>query len=509
MAIKGKGKTKPKQAARAPRRAPVAVKPPFFRRRWVQALAAFLAGLLVMAAAWWAWENLDAENNRQDQAAKLVQQQGALNTWGKGNLEPTLTTVGQLQGSGTPQVATSVGTALDALQQHKDPDVSADDLTALADKLGKAANKLDKFKLPPHGPSDRGSERRGPPRHRTGGEHDRAVVAPARLEQLHQHPGARRDPVAGAAGPPGGLITPAAGMVVVANPSAGGGKAGKVIGRVARLLQDAGIDHEIVVSTSGPDLEGRVRAAADDGATAVGCIGGDGTVGLAANALVGSPTALAVFPSGTADDFAHAIGLRHLDTAVRAVADGTMTRIDTGRVSVSDTARHYVAIASCGFDSEVNEAANAMRIRLGSTGTYVAAVVKTLSRFTPAGFTIDVDGEVERGPHMLVAVGNSTSYGGGMQVTPAASVVDGELDVCMLRALGTAAFLRAFPRVFRGTHVTHPAVRMARGKRIHIETDRHVMVYADGERVGPAPATFEVVPASLSIFVGPNAKAVR
>jgi diacylglycerol kinase (ATP) len=110
---------------------------------------------------------------------------------------------------------------------------------------------------------------------------------------------------------------------------------------------------------------------------------------------------------------------------------------------------------------------------------------------------------------MLVAVGNSISYGGGMKVTPAASVVDGELDICMLRALGKGAFLRAFPRVFRGTHVTHPAVQMARGKRISIEADRHVMVYADGERVGPAPATFEVVPASLSVFVGPNAKAVR
>jgi diacylglycerol kinase (ATP) len=298
-------------------------------------------------------------------------------------------------------------------------------------------------------------------------------------------------------------------MVVVANPSAGGGKAGKVIGRVAQLLRDAGIDHEIVVSSSGPDLEGRVRAAAQDGADAVGCIGGDGTVGLAANGLVGSDTTLAVFPAGTADDFAHAMGFRQLETAVRAVADRAITRIDTGRVSVTDTTRHYVAIASCGFDSEVNEAANAMTVRLGSTGTYVAAVVKTLSRFTPAGFTIDVDGEVVHGPHMLVAVGNSTSYGGGMQVTPAASVVDGELDVCMLRALGKGAFLRAFPRVFRGTHVTHPAVQMARGKRIHIEADRHVMVYADGERVGPAPATFEVTPASLSMFVGPNAKAVR
>ena len=74
-----------------------------------------------------------------------------------------------------------------------------------------------------------------------------------------------------------------------------------------------------------------------------------------------------------------------------------------------------------------------------------------------------------------------------MKVTPDASVVDGALDVCMLGALGKPAFLRAFPRVFRGTHVTHPAVRMARAATIHIETDRRVMVYADGERVGPDP----------------------
>jgi diacylglycerol kinase (ATP) len=298
-------------------------------------------------------------------------------------------------------------------------------------------------------------------------------------------------------------------MVVVVNPSAGGGRAGKVVGRVAHLLHEAGIEHEVAVSNSGEDLEARVRAAADAGAETIGCIGGDGTVGLAANGLVGTDTALAIFPSGTADDFAHAIGLKQLETTARAVVEGTVARIDTGKVSVAEISRSYVAIASCGFDSEVNEAANAMKLRLGSTGTYVAAVVKTLSRFTPAGFTIDVDGEVVHGPHMLVAVGNSTSYGGGMRVTPAASVVDGELDVCMLRALGKGAFLRAFPRVFRGTHVTHPAVQMARGKRISIETDRHVMVYADGERVGPAPATFEVVPASLSVFVGPNAKAVR
>ncbi|HLB39309.1 MAG TPA: diacylglycerol kinase family protein [Actinomycetota bacterium] len=298
-------------------------------------------------------------------------------------------------------------------------------------------------------------------------------------------------------------------MVVVANPTAGRGKAGKIVGTVDRLLHQAGIAHEIVLSESGADLESRVRRAATEGAPIVGCVGGDGTVGLAANGLLGTDTTLAIFPSGTADDFAASLGLKNLEAAVRAVAERTAARIDTARVSTDDLTRHFVAIASCGFDSEVNEAANAMTIKLGGTGTYLAALVKTLSRFTPAGFTIELDGEVFTGQHMLVAVGNSTSYGGGMKVTPDASVVDGELDVCMLRAVSKPAFLRAFPRVFRGTHVTHPAVRMARAKRIHIEADRRVMVYADGERVGPAPATIEVVPSSLSVFVGPNARAVR
>jgi diacylglycerol kinase (ATP) len=139
----------------------------------------------------------------------------------------------------------------------------------------------------------------------------------------------------------------------------------------------------------------------------------------------------------------------------------------------------------------------------------VAAVIKTLSRFTPASFRVELDEEVVEGPHMLVVVGNSISYGGGMKVTPDASVVDGILDVCLLEAVSVPTFLWAFPKVFRGTHTKHPNVRMARAKHVKVEADRRVMVYADGERVGPAPAVFEVVPDALPVVVGPNARAVR
>ncbi len=298
-------------------------------------------------------------------------------------------------------------------------------------------------------------------------------------------------------------------LVVIANPTAGHGKAGRLIGRVDRMLHGTGIGYRIVLSGSAADLERRARTAADDGAGTVAVLGGDGSVGIAANGLLGTDAVLAVLPSGTADDFAAAMGVGSLEKAVRAIAAGVSERIDVVRVEAAGVSRIMVNVAGCGFDSEVNEAANAMRVKLGATGTYVAAILKTLSRFKPAGFTIRADDQVVTGPHMLVVVGNSIRYGGGMRVTPDASVIDGLLDICLLEAMSTSAFLRAFPRVFRGTHVTHPAVRMLRARHVEIEADRRVLVYADGERIGAAPASFDVLPAALSLIVGPNPDAVR
>jgi diacylglycerol kinase (ATP) len=296
---------------------------------------------------------------------------------------------------------------------------------------------------------------------------------------------------------------------VVANPTAGRGKAGRLIGKVDAMLRAAGVEHEIRVSESGPGLQDEVRKAAEDGAPVVAVLGGDGSASLAANGLMGTDGVLAVLPSGTADDFAHGLGIRSLDAATRAIVHRNIVPIDTVRVTVAGTSRYFVNIAGCGFDSEVNEAANASRIKLGGTGTYVVALVRTLSRFRAAGFTITLDDATIEGPHMLVVVGNSISYGGGMKVTPDASLVDGELDLCLLSEVSKTTFLKTFPKVFRGTHVDHPAVRMARATRVRVESDRHVIVYADGERVGPVPAAFEVVPASLPVVVGPNPPAIR
>ena len=299
------------------------------------------------------------------------------------------------------------------------------------------------------------------------------------------------------------------GLVVVANPAAGHGRAGRLIGKVTTALHRLRLPHEVRVSESGPDVERLAREAAEAGARIVAALGGDGTVSLAANGILGTGAALAALPAGTGDDFAKGIGAGKLDAAVELLANPKTVDLDVIEVTTGADKRSFLNIAGAGFDSEVNETANGMTVKLGATGTYVAALLKTLSRFSPASFTIHVDDERMELDAMLVEVGSGRWTGGGMKVLPDAVMNDGLLDVCIVEALSKPAFLRAFPRVFVGSHTTHPRVRMRRGSRVQVEANRRVLVYADGELVGSLPAIFEIHPAALPVVVGPDAKGVR
>jgi len=146
MAIKGKGKTKSRQVSRAPRHEPVAVKKPFAQRGWVRGLVLFMCGVLALSVTWWAYAGIDKQRNASKAADAQTQQQAAVSAW-KVNIEGALSSVGQVQGGATPQIATDVGTAITDLGKGTDAGVTADQLTSEADKLETAAKTLAGFKL--------------------------------------------------------------------------------------------------------------------------------------------------------------------------------------------------------------------------------------------------------------------------------------------------------------------------------------------------------------------------
>lgn len=243
------------------------------------------------------------------------------------------------------------------------------------------------------------------------------------------------------------------------------------------------------------------RRAVADGAEALIACGGDGTVHCALQAVYGTDTVLGIIPVGTGDDIARALGLPRDDAAAAAdvVVEGRTRTIDYAVIDAADgTQEAFVGVMSAGFDSEVTHRANNMSWPTGKS-RYLLATLAELGIYKPADFTITVDGQTLSEEGMMLAVGNGSSYGGGMYVCPKAVLDDGQLDLTFLRKTSKPTFIKTFPGVFKGTHINHPTVRTMRGKTIRVEAPGQT-AYADGERIAPLPVNVYVVPGGLRVF---------
>ena len=279
---------------------------------------------------------------------------------------------------------------------------------------------------------------------------------------------------------------------VVINPIAGGGHGARIGAQVTEQLRRSGNLGTIISTGSAEETLAQTRDLVSQGSQGVLAVGGDGLVHLVIQALAQTGIGLGVIPAGTGNDFARALGLplNSPEKIVERVLSTLPTPVDLGLAH-----QHFFgAILSTGFDSMVNERANAMRWPRGPI-RYNLAIARELPVFKPRAYSFTIDGETFSTEAMLVAVANGASYGGGMKICPQAQINDGWLDVLILKPLSKIEFLRVFPKVYAGTHVTHPAVVIRRARSVEIEAD--AIAYADGEREGPLPIRVTIAESAL------------
>ena len=172
-------------------------------------------------------------------------------------------------------------------------------------------------------------------------------------------------------------------------------------------------------------------------------------------------------------------------------------------VSSASATRIFLNVVGTGFDAVVAQTAGRMPF-MRSGGRYVLAIVRELPRFKAATLKLTVDGQPQEVRAMMIAVANGHSYGGGMRIAPDAALDDGTLEICIIGEVSKPEFMRAFPRVFRGTHVTHRAVTMLKGRDVQIDADRQLPLVGDGELLHGLPTRVKVMPAALSIVFPPG-----
>jgi YegS/Rv2252/BmrU family lipid kinase len=285
-------------------------------------------------------------------------------------------------------------------------------------------------------------------------------------------------------------------LVLLVNPSSGGGRALKLLPRIEAALDARRVPFRVKRTKS---LDHGVAKALEaiEGDELPVVISGDGMVGAVGGAMAGGETPLGIVPVGRGNDLARVLGIpTDPEAAIEVVLAGHTRAIDVGEAN----GRPFLGIASFGFDSDANEVANRTQWLRGNL-VYAYAALRTLAAWRAARFTIAIGEQRTRVEGYSVIVANNKAYGGGMFIAPDAELDDGEFDVVTISQVGKLRFLGNLPKVFKGTHVRNDEVSVVRAAHLSVSASRPFAVYADGEHLTDLPADLRVIPRALRVLV--------
>lgn len=308
--------------------------------------------------------------------------------------------------------------------------------------------------------------------------------------------------------------------MVVCNPISGSGHGLERLKAVKRTLERAGVRYDSEVTERRGQAAQLARQAVMAGCSALVVIGGDGTFFEAVNGAMlgaepGAPppseeggVALGLIQAGRGSDFGRSVGIpSDIEAACARLVNGRTVRVDLGHVYYRSfrgkrRARYFANAAGMGFDAEVTVRANAAPRALGGTVPYLSSLLMTLGTYRNKRISVRLDGGEPRQARVnSIVMANGQYFGGGMRIAPDAQLADGQFDVVMLGDLGKLDLVRNVPRVYEGSHLTHPKVDVMRARHVEIQSPDRLLLQADGEVLGTAPAVFTIVPSALRLIV--------
>jgi diacylglycerol kinase (ATP) len=300
-------------------------------------------------------------------------------------------------------------------------------------------------------------------------------------------------------------------MFIVVNPVSGSGKTGQRWAGIEERLRIEGALFEAEFTHEPGHATTLARDAVAAGYRTIVSVGGDGTLNEVVNGLIGNGRAapdvkLGLVPGGTGSDFGRGLGLpRDPLAAALRLLKAEPRWLDVGQITcklgAGTNTRYFINVAGIGFDGAVSDHVNRSSKALGGTIPYLSSLLVTLFSYTNKRVRWTLDGQARDEVLNSVIVANAHYFGGGMHISPNSKMDDGLFHVITLGDWGTLEFLVAVPRVYDGTHLTHPKVKEYTGREVTVEADGRMFMQAEGDLFGEAPATFKILPRALQVLV--------
>jgi diacylglycerol kinase (ATP) len=291
---------------------------------------------------------------------------------------------------------------------------------------------------------------------------------------------------------------------VIYNPTAGRGRAERLVNQLRKSQKN--IDFR-PTSQPGEGSELAQRAI-QSGHSRIIAAGGDGTVHEVANGVLAAEAhdvVFGVWPIGSANDYAYALGV-HGDWPLRAgLAQSAVRAVDVGRVTGGGRSRYFVNGLGLGFNSAVTLEAQSIP-QLRGMALYGLAFLRAVWRhFDSPTVAVTLDGRSYEQATLALTV-NLGKREGGFLVTPRADLSDALFDVVHAGALSRLRALALLPRLVTGTlPADHPLIRQTRCRRATISAREPLRIHLDGEffchcEDGVCKADIDLLPGRLKVM---------
>jgi len=292
-------------------------------------------------------------------------------------------------------------------------------------------------------------------------------------------------------------------LLLVANPCAGHGRAGRLLAEVSDTCRNLGLEVDTRLTERPGHATEIIEAenlAPFDGVIATG---GDGTVFEAVNGLFRNPAGPAVpfgvLPMGTGNSFSRDLGLERgqVREALELIAGGATRKVDVGLCHTGNRDLYYLNILGVGFVSDVT--ATAAKLKLLGNASYTIGVVYRTAFLGTFGLELELDGNIIEREATFLEISNSR-FTADFLMAPEAKIDDGLLDVTLLGRISRRRLLRLFPTVFKGEHVQYPEVETFTARSIKMVSDQPKILTPDGELIGTTPADVTCLHHALDVF---------
>jgi diacylglycerol kinase (ATP) len=255
------------------------------------------------------------------------------------------------------------------------------------------------------------------------------------------------------------------------------------------------------------DAQHIARAAAGEGCEFVIAAGGDGTINEVVNGLAEhfASVQLGIIPVGTGNDFARSINVpTDIDAAVDLLLRQQTQTVDVVRVT-SDAVRYFINVSAGGFSGLVDEKLTEEMKRTWGPLAYLRSAAEALPDMTNYHTSIVFDDEQEQQIETYnIVIANARYVAGGIPIAPEAQIDDGLVDVLIVPVASIPQLALLVPQILLGQHLGSNLIHVRRARKVRVEAQPGMWFNADGELVGNQPATFEVMPRTLRVVVGPT-----